>query len=148
MNPGQKIFPAFTLLALLVALCAAGAERVQLVATPGGGQVPDAEVGPDGAIHVAYVFRDDAWYVKSTDAGKTFTAPLRINSEPGTVHPPNMYRGPDIALGKNGRVHVIWYISAYQRKLPKDQWGVFYSYLDPGKSEFAPSRNLNHKPSD
>jgi hypothetical protein len=120
---------------------------VKVVSTPGG-QVPDAEVGQDGSIHVAYVGGKDAWYIKSTDFGKTFSAPLRINSEPGTVHPPNMYRGPDIAIGKNGRVHVIWYVSAYQRKLPKDEWGVFYSYLDPGQSAFAASRNLNHKPSD
>src|SRR5216117_1039701 len=131
MKPWSKFLPVFTLLALFNASCASAAERVQVLATPGNGQVPDAEVGPDGTIHVAYVSRDDAWYVKSTDAGKTFSAPIRINSDPGTVHPPNMYRGPDIAIGKNGRVHVIWYISAYQRKLPKDEWGVFYSYLDP-----------------
>jgi hypothetical protein len=110
--------------------------------------VPDAEISADGAIHIAYVGGKDAWYVKSIDDGKTLSAPLRINSEPGTVHPPNMFRGPDLALGKNGRVHVIWYVSAYQRKLPKGEWGVFYSYLDPGISAFAPSRNLNHKPSD
>jgi len=148
MTTSQKFLPVFTLLALVTALHPSAAERVQVIPAPGNGQVPDAEVDRDGAIHLAYVSRNDAWYVKSTDAGKTFTAPIRINSEPGTVHPPNMYRGPDIAVGKKGRVHVIWYISAYQRKLPKDQWGVFYSYLDPGKTEFAPSQNLNHKPSD
>ena len=148
MNPWQKFLQVFSLLALLSAVSASAAERVQVIAIPGNGQVPDAEVDHDGMIHVAYVSRNDAWYVKSSDAGKTFTAPIRINSEPGTVHPPNMYRGPDIAIGKNDRVHVVWYISAYQRKLPKDQWGVFYSYLDSGKNEFAPGRNLNHKPSD
>ena len=148
MNPWQKFLRLFTLLALFSVVSASAAERVSLIPTPGNGQVPDAEVDRDGAIHMAYVSRNDAWYVKSSDEGKTFSAPIRINSEPGTVHPPNMYRGPDIAIGKNGRVHVIWYISAYQRKLPKDQWGVFYSYLDPGQSQFAPGRNLNHKPSD
>jgi hypothetical protein len=124
------------------------AERVKVIATPADGQVPDAEVDPGGTIHIAYVAGKDAWYVKATDDGKISSAPLRINSEPGTVHPPNMFRGPDLALGKDGRVHVIWYVSAYQRKLPKDEWGVFYSSRDPGKSEFAASRNLNHKPSD
>jgi hypothetical protein len=122
--------------------------EVEVVSVPNNGQVPDAEVDKDGAIHVAYVAGKDAWYVKSTDDGKSFSNPIRINSEPGTVHPPNMFRGPDISIGKNGRVHVIWYVSAYQRKLPKEEWGVFYSSLDSGKSEFAPGRNLNHKPSD
>src|SRR5437763_7008860 len=148
MNPWQKFLQVFSLLALLSAVSASGAERVQVVATPGNGQVPDAEVDRDGMIHLAYVSRNDAWYVKSSDAGKTFTAPLRINSDPGTVHPPNMYRGPDIAIGKNRRVHLIWCISAYQRKLPKDRWGAFYSYLDPGENQFAPARNMHRKPSD
>src|SRR5947209_3034734 len=148
MNRWQKSISILTLCILLGTSRAPAAERVQVVSVPGNGQVPDAEIDQTGAIHLAYVSRDDAWYVKSSDAGKTFAAPIRINSEPRTVHPPNMYRGPDVAIGKNGRVHVIWYVNAYQRKLPNDQWGVFYSYLDPGKSQFAPARNLNHKPSD
>ena len=148
MNRWQKSISILTLCILLGTARAPAAERVQVVSVPGNGQVPDAEIDRKGTIHVAYVSKDDAWYVRSTDTGKTFSAPVRINSEPGTVHPPNMYRGPDIAMGKKGRIHVIWYISAYQRKLPNDQWGVLYSYLDSGKSEFAPARNLNHKPSD
>jgi len=135
-------------LALALASSRYGAERVQVIHTPHQGQVPDAEVSADGVIHLAYVAGNDAWYVKSSDDGNTFSEPLRINSDIGAVHPPNMFRGPDLALGKDGRVHVIWYISAYQRKLPQDQWGVFYSYLDPAKSAFVPNRNLNHKPSD
>ena len=132
----------------LAVQAADAAERVRVMQTPGNGQVPDAEVDGKGTVHVAYVAGQDAYYVKSADKGKTFSEPLRINSEPGTVHPPNMFRGPDIALGKGGRVHVVWYVNAYQRKLPKDQWGVFYSHLDPGQNAFAKSRNLNHKPSD
>jgi hypothetical protein len=123
-------------------------ERVHFSSLPDKGEVPDAEIDPGGVVHVAYVVGEDAFYVKSSDNGKTFSAPVRINSQPGTVHPANMFRGPDLAIGKNGRVHVIWYVNAYQRKLPQDQWGVFYSYLDPEQSAFARGRNLNHKPSD
>ena len=142
-------FSPFALLACLTPfLNLHASDRVHIISTPERGQVPDAEVSQDGLLHLAYVAGKDAWYVKSSDDGKTFTTPLRINSDVGTVHPPNMFRGPDLALGKNGRVHVIWYTSAFQRKLPQDQWGVFYSYLDPASSEFIPNRNLNHKPSD
>jgi hypothetical protein len=118
------------------------------VNTPAKGEVPDAEIDTSGAVHIAYVSGQDAYYVKSLDQGKSFSAPMRINSEPGTVHPANMFRGPDIAIGKGGRVHVAWYVNAYQRKLPKDQWGVFYAHLDPGESAFSVSKNLNQKPSD
>ena len=124
------------------------AERVRVVRTPNNGAVPDAEIDQNGTVHVAFVAGQDAFYVTSVDSGKTFNAPVRINSEASSVHPPNMFRGPDIALGKGGRVHVIWYGNGYQRKLPPDQWGVFYSYLEPKQEAFTPSRNLNHKPSD
>src|SRR5678815_2396671 len=82
------------------------ADRVQVAQTPADGQVPDAEVDAKGTVHVAYVAGQDAYYVKSTDKGKTFSEPIRINSERGTVHPPNMFRGPDIGIGKGGRIHV------------------------------------------
>lgn len=139
---------------LLTALLAASVlhagtvERVRVVATPEGGEVPDAEVDSAGNLHVAFVSGQDAYYIKSSDKGQTFTTPIRINSEAETVHPSNSYRGPDLAVGKNGRVHVIWYVNAYQRKLPQSEWGVFYSHIDPGAKAFAPARNLNHKPSD
>ena len=145
------ILSRFCFLALALVLAtgqAHAADRVRVIPTPEKGQVPDSEVDREGIIHIAYVAGKDAWYVNSSDEGKTFSMPLRINSDIGTVHPPNMFRGPDLAIGRNGRVHVIWYVSAYQRKLPQDQWGVFYSWLDAGKSEFVPNRNLNHKPSD
>jgi hypothetical protein len=99
-------------------------------------------------LHVAYVAGGDVYYARSTDNGKIFSAPIRVNSEAGAAHPAGMYRGPDLAVGKGGQVHVIWYSDAPQRELPKEQRGVFYSRLNPERSGFAPARNLNHRPSD
>lgn len=128
-------------------LAAQEAEHVQLLKTPHGGIVPDAEVDADGVLHLAYVRGEDAYYVSSLDEGKTFAEPIRINSEPGTAFGHD-YRGPDIAIGQNGRVHAIWYTNAYQRKLPKDQWGVHYAYLDSSTGAFVPARNFSQRPSD
>jgi hypothetical protein len=152
VNRGMLQFKSLAC-ALLLTLIARGASvfgapSVTVVKTPGDGAVPDAETAKDGSIHVAYVSGEDVFYVVSTNAGKSFSTPVRINSEPGTVHPANMYRGPDVAIGKNGRVHVIWYVNAYQRKLPPDQWGVFYAHLDPASGAFSKPVNLNQKPSD
>jgi hypothetical protein len=133
---------------LAISVDGRAAARVDRIQTPNGGLVPDAEVDSRGAIHLVYVSSNDVYYVTSADDGKTFSAAIRVNSEPGTAHPANMYRGPDLALGKGGQAHVIWYTSAYQRKLPPDQWGVMYSHLDATRKAFAPGRNLNHKPSD
>lgn len=133
------------LAALLVLPLAA---KVIPISTPDGGAVPDAEVDDQGAIHLAYVRGEDAFYRRSTDDGKSWSEPLRINSDAGTVHPANTFRGPDLALGKEGRVHVIWYANSYQRKRPQNEWGVNYAQLDPGTKAFSAARNLNHRPSD
>jgi hypothetical protein len=138
---------AFACLALVCAQAVAAPE-VRVVEIPGGGGVPDAETGADGTIHLVWVKADDVWYAKSTDDGRTFSEPLRVNSESGTAHPPNMFRGPDVAVGRNGMVHVIWYNNAFQRKRPKDEWGVSYARLEAKASAFTPTRNLNHLPSD
>lgn len=121
---------------------------VQAVPTPDGGQVPDAEIDDRGIIHLAYVKGGNVYYVRSDDEAKAFTKPLRVNTEANSILAPNMYRGPDLALGRQGQVHVIWYNNAYQRGLPHDQWGVQYSHLNAAGAAFVPSRNLNHKPSD
>jgi hypothetical protein len=135
-------------LLFLFAVAGAAAPAVRVLQTPNDGAVPDAAVGPDGQIHITYVSGEDVFYVVSKDDGKTLTKPIRVNSEAGTAHPANMFRGPDVAVGKNGRIHVIWYVNAYQRKLPQDQWGVFYAHLDPSQKAFTKAVNLNHKPSD
>ena len=144
-------FGQITIIAAVLSVSIVGAspdDRVFLAATPERGEAPDAEIGPDGTIHLAYVKGENAFYVRSEDGGKTFSAPLRINSEENTVHPSNMFRGPDLAVGKNGRVHVILYGNGYQRKLPPQDWGVFYSHFDSGTKSFSKTVNLNHKPSD
>ena len=128
-------------------LWAENAERVKVVQIAQSGEVPDAEVGTAGDIHLAYVVGQNLYYVKSGDEGKTFSRPIRVNSEAGTVTS-GKFRGPDLALGQNRQVHMIWYTTANQRKLPKDQHGVYYSQLGPAKKAFLPSRNLNHRPSD
>src|SRR5690606_11330577 len=93
--------PCAVFVALLVASQVDIAGRaVRVAQTPDGGEVPDAEVEASGAIHLAFVKGEDAYYAKSDDGGTSFTQPLRINSTLGTVHPANMFRGPDLALGQ------------------------------------------------
>jgi hypothetical protein len=139
-----RVFACFA----LACAHAVAAPEVRVVEVPGGGGVPDAETGADGTIHLVWVKADDVWYAKSTDNGRSFSAPLRVNSDPGTAHPPNMFRGPDVAVGRDGMVHVIWYNNAFQRKRPKDEWGVNYARLEAKAGAFTPTRNLNHLPSD
>jgi len=122
-------------------------EAVQVIPVPGGGTVPDAEIDEGGTLHLAYLAADNIYYVLSTDGEQTFSDPIRVNTEAGFASG-GRYRGPDLAVGAAGTVHVVWYNAAYQQGRPKEEWGVMYARLRPGEGSFEPSRNLNHLPSD
>lgn len=140
--------PFVASLALLWTASSLAAGEVRVIAPPNQGAVPDAEVDGRGVIHLVYVSGENVDYVRSENSGRSFTSPVRVNSESGTVHPAHMFRGPDVAIGRDGMVHVVWYSNAYQRKLPKEQWGVQYTRWNPVTKAFEPTRNLNHRPSD
>src|SRR5258708_13872780 len=38
--------------------------------------------------------------------------------------------------------------NAWKLKLPQNEWGFFYTSLEPGAKAFAPVRNINRKPSE
>lgn len=134
-------------LLLAVSLGAAETPDVTVASLSKGAMVPDAEVDAGGQIHVAYLLEDDVFYVRSGDAGMTFSEPVRVNTEPGFASGA-AFRGPDLALGQDGGVHIIWYNAGYQQKRPKDEWGVMYARLDDSTGRFEKARNLNHRPSD
>ena len=121
--------------------------EVRVVPLPDGAISSDADVGADNTIHVAYFQDDDIQYIRSDDDGRTWSRAIQVNSESETASA-GRFRGPDLAVADDGRVHVIWYTSAYQRKLPKEEWGIHYAYLAPGAEAFSEGRNLNHRPSD
>jgi hypothetical protein len=135
-----------------VALAPAQAATVQLIDPPGDGIVADAEIDADGAVHLVYVslpdgVQQDLFYAVSTDGGATFEPAIRVNANAGQVYAGG-FRGPDIALGADGRVHVIWYTNGYQAKRPHEEWGVHYAYMDAAGDAFVGERNINKRPSD
>jgi hypothetical protein len=95
----------------------------------------------------------DIYYVRSSDYGKTFCAPLRVNSQPGSAVTAGSIRGAQLALGRNGRVHVLWNgSSAAQPKgplnpempagSPYNGTPLLYTRLDESGAAFEPQRNL------
>lgn len=67
-------------------------------------------VGPDGTVHYVYTAgaagdEGDIYYVRSTDHGTTWSAPLRMNTDGGT----RAQWMPSLAVTANGRVLVSWY---------------------------------------
>lgn len=124
-----------------------GPDRVQVIHAPGASNVMKAERGADGAIHLFFDADGGPHYVKSTDDGATFSAPLSVVDD-AARKPGLEYTTWDMAVGQDGRVHVVMGTNAWKLKLPQEQWGLQYATLAPGAKTFSPIRNLNHKPSE
>src|SRR5262249_25301722 len=116
-------FRRFIALAIVLAAIVAGnaklvgaeldqGRKVNLVRTPNNGLQPQAVVDERGTLHLIYLAGDpsasDVFYVRR-DAGKMeFSAPRRVNSQPGSAIATGTIRGAQVSIGKNGRVHVAW----------------------------------------
>lgn len=100
----------FVLMLLLMAVGFAG--EVRLLRVPEGGIQPSVAVDPRGGWDLLYYGGDpkngDLFFVRSADGGKTFSRPLRVNSQPGSALALGTIRGGQMALGAKGRVHVAW----------------------------------------
>ncbi len=123
----------------LVAATVFAAPDIAVVRTPNGGIQPRAILDRAGTLHLLYYTGDhlggDLFYVKSSDLGSTWSSPLRVNSEAGTAIAAGTIRGGQIALGKNGRLHVAWNGSSKVEPM-------LYSHLNDSHTAFEPERNL------
>jgi hypothetical protein len=126
--------------------------RVTTVRVPYGGLQPQATLA-GGVLHLLYYSGDpasgDLFYVRSTDLGATFSPPVRVNSQPGSALALGTIRGGQLAIGREGRAHVVWNGSdnALPRGLPSIGGGrpgapLLYSRSSPDGRTFEPQRNL------
>jgi hypothetical protein len=81
--------------------------QVHVVRPPHDSFVPDVVKGAKGVLHMVYARDRNAEYVRSADNGATWTNPVIVNTE-GTVEFKMGERGPKLALGRDGTVHVVW----------------------------------------
>src|SRR5579862_9497354 len=122
--------------------------HVSVISVPGGGIQPQAVVGSDGTLHLLYYAGDpktgDLFYVKSADYGAHWSAPIRVNSTPGSAIALGTIRGGQIAVGKSGRVHVAWNGSSAVQTKGNMYAPMLYSRLNANGTAFEPERNLIH----
>jgi len=109
-----------------------GASRVNVIRVPGDAKVAKAQLGADSTIHLLVDAEDGPRYVKSTDAGVTFSAPMTI-VDAASQKPGLKFHSEDLAVGKDGRVHVAMANNAWKLKLPEAEWGFYYANLPPGE---------------
>lgn len=129
-------------LALLVVVT----PRVALVHLPSGSIQPQTAIDAAGTVHIVY-FRGPAeagniYYSTIPSGASSMTAPVRVNSLPGTASAIGTVRSAQIAVGRGGRVFVAW-----NGLGPKASNGYPVAYeafarSSASRDQFEPQRNL------
>lgn len=123
--------------------------QVKVLRVPQGGLQPQVAVDRVGTTHMIYFLGDpangDVHYVRMMKNEERFSEPWRVNSTPGSAIAIGNIRGAQMALGKNGRVHVAWNGSGKAvPKGPRDQPPMLYARLNDAGTAFEPERNVIH----
>lgn len=123
------------------------APKVETIRVPHGGVQPQVAFDRKGVLHLVYMLGDsthsDIFHVQSTDGGRTFSAPVRVNSQPGSAIAMGTVRGAQLAVGRDGWIHVAWLGSSTATpKAPGDMSPMLYSRSPDGGDHFEPQRNL------
>jgi hypothetical protein len=120
--------------------------RVEIVTTPNGGIQPQAVIDASGTIHLLYFKGEpgggDLFYVRRKARDAEFSAPLRVNSDAGTAIAAGSVRGGQIALGRNGWIHVGWNGSRALERDGVKLTPMWYARLAPGGRAFEPQRPI------
>jgi len=95
-------------------------------------------------LHLVYFAGDprhgDIYYCHSADFGGTFSPGVRVNSQPGSAIAIGAIRGAQLAVGRNGRVHVAWNgsdVAGAPQHAP-----MLYTRLNDRGTGFEPQRNV------
>jgi len=113
---------------------------------PESGLQPQAIAATDGSVHLIYLTGDakasDILYRRRAPDGG-WSAPLKVNSEAGSAVAIGTIRGPQMALGRHGRAHVVW--NGSQSATPKPVNGgspLLYARLSDDARSFSAQRDL------
>jgi len=126
---------------------AADSGNVTLIPAPSGGTPIVARCDAGGAIHLLCSAKAGPYYVRSTDGGQTFGQPLAIVDLKGQKAGLE-FDVWDMAVSRDGTVHAALGTNAWKLKLPQEEWGFYYTRLDPAAKAFTPAANINRKPSE
>jgi hypothetical protein len=126
--------------------------RVDVLRVPNGGIQPDVAVDASGVLHMVYLAGPpagaDIFYTHSRDGGRTFAPRVQVNSQPGSAIAMGTIRGAQLALGRDGRVHVVWNGSSTADPKPPVREGqkpgmpLLYARAERSGTAFEPQRNL------
>jgi len=128
-------------------------DRIRLLRTPSAGLQPQICLDAQGILHLVYFSGEprqgDLFYTRSSDGGATFSSAIRVNSQSGSAIATGTIRGAQLAIGKNGRVHIAWNGSQTAEPVGplnpdsgKPGAPMLYSRVNAASNGFEPQRNL------
>lgn len=143
-------FSALSLRLLLLAVVLPvvhGGVRFERV--PDSGIQPQVVIDPRGAVHLLYFKGDamggDVYYARKESGQKSFSSPIQANSTAGSVIVAGTMRGPQMAIGGDGRAHIVWMGG---NGAPKVEIGgekvapLLYARMTDSRDRFEPERNI------
>jgi hypothetical protein len=122
------------------------APQPELLRVPEGGLQPQAAVDARGTVHLVYLKGEpaacDVFYTRLEKGDAAFSTSIRVNSQPGSAIAVGAVRGAQLALGRNGRVYVVW--NGSNEAQPRTPGGnpLFYTRMKDAGDGFEPERNM------
>lgn len=139
----RSLILTFLILSPLTRALAAG---VVTQRTPDSGIQPQLVRDADGRLHLLYYTGPtgggDLFYARTTPGRRDFATPTRVNSESGSAIATGTIRGGQLAVGRDGRAHVVWNGA---KSIPNSSYeGVpmWYARSDVSGTRFESQRNL------
>ena len=125
---------------------AASPDRVELLRVPDGQLQPHAVVDSAGLVHLTYFGGEpshgDVFYTRLSNG--RFAPAVRVNTLSGSAIATGNVRGPSLALGRNGRVHVAW-MGSDRAPRTGDVKPMLYT-RSRADDTFEPERNVHQNP--
>ncbi len=122
------------------------APPVTILRTPNGGIQPQTVLDGNGVLHMIYFSGNaaggDIQYVERDSENSSFSAPIRVNSVAHSAIAIGTVRGPQMTMGKDGIVQVIWFGPAEKNAVGEQSMPVFFARMNDGRTGFEPQRNL------
>lgn len=120
---------------------------VTLERLPTGSVQPALGIGSGGGLHLVCLEGDakagDVVYRHRGPETTQWSAPLRVNSAPGSAIAIGTIRGAQVAVGVRDTVHVVWNGSGVaEPKPPGGGVPLLYARLSPETGRFSEQRNL------
>jgi len=122
--------------------------KPQKIGTDGDAR-PKLAIGPEGNLYVTWTqslakpYTGYIWFARSTDKGKTFSAPVIVHQDRAEI----THRFDALTVAENGRVYVAWVdkrdlVAAKAQNKPYDGAAIYYAYSDDGGASFSQEQKL------